>query len=400
MNSRERTLMFALIAIVGTGVALFAGNKFWWAPLQEYNRTIDRLSDERDTEDGKVRNFMRDKKQLALGRMRSLPGTPDQAAAEFMSQLEPLLKKSGLDVDSIQKSSVAKAKVVTPIPSVKETGHQIVTFTVNVRGELAQLVKALEKMQSAPYEHRIRDITIERENVSTKKGTTDKLNVRMIVEALLVAKAPVKGTTPPSSFDPKTLIPQSPTERNYSLIAKKNIFVGAIPYVEKKSPPKTIPVEPVEEGPERPPEYTPQYVYLTQTLPEQRTAYIFNRVYGGTEKKLIAEKTGWDEFQISDELGEYVFFRAKLLKVEQREIYFQIGRSNDDRFPTNSVFSMQIGHSLALARDFSFNKSRIDLEDDGLFDREFSVRETPHKKDAKDAKDNKGKTSKKGRMGG
>jgi len=57
---------------------------------------------------------------------------------------------------------------------------------------------------------------------------------------------------------------------------------------------------------------------------------------------------------------------------------------------------VQIGESLAEAKDYSFNKSRIDLADDGLYDKDFEMREAA--KGNQEHKDNKGKApSKKGR---
>jgi hypothetical protein len=376
MNARERTLLIALVAILAGGVGLYAAKRWWWDPLQDYNRTIERLTDDNEQLDFKLATFYKDRKKLALARMKSLPSKPDQAESEYMAYLGSLLPGSGLKVEVLDKTSIQKVKVVTPIPNVKEVGHQIISFTVRVRGELDQLVKAMEKMQKTPYEHRIRNLTIDRVDATAKKDGSNRLTVGMIIETLLVAKSDNKASQPPG-FDSKSLLAPTPPDRNYALIAEKNIFVGATPY---RAP---------EENDQRPPEDTPRYVYLTQTVPEQQTAYLRNRIYPTAEMKVIANKPGWDEFQITDEFGNYVFFRAKVLKVEQRQIFFQIGRSRDPDFPSNSVFAVQIGTSLAQAKDYSFNKTRIDLEDDGLYDKNFEMREAA--KGNQEHKDNKGR---------
>jgi hypothetical protein len=376
MNARERTLLIALVAILACGVGLYAAKRWWWDPLQDYNRTIERLTDENDQQDFKLATFQKERKKLVLARIKSLPSKPDQAASEYMAYLESLLANSGLKVEDLQKSTVQKVKVVTPIPNVKEVGHQIIPFTVRVRGELGQLVKAMEKMQKTPYEHRIRNLTIDRTDMAAKKDASNKLTVSMIIETLLVSKSDNKTSLPPG-FDSKSLLAPTPPDRNYALIGEKNIFVGASPYREPDdmNPP--------------PAEYTPRYIHLTQTVPEQKTAFLLNRIYRRAEMKVIANKPGWDEFQVTDEFGNYVFFRAKVLKVDQRQIYFQVGRSHDADFPRNSVFTVQIGESLAQAKDYSFNKSRIDLEDDGLYDRNFEMSELA--RDHQEHKDNKGK---------
>jgi hypothetical protein len=376
MNARERRLLIILVAILGSGMGLYAAKRWWWDPFQEYNKTIERMTDENLQLELKFATFQKEHKKLILARMKNLSAKPDQAAAEYMAYLESVLEKSGLSVEDMTRTSVQKVKVVTPIPNVKEVGHQIITLTVRVRGELGQLVKAMEKMRSKPYEHRIRNLTIDRIDASAKKDASNKLSVGMIIELLVVGKG--ESTAPPPSIDPSSLIPPAPPDRDYLLIAQRNIFVGATPYTPKDT-----------DAYQGPPEHTPKYIYLTHTLPAQQMAYLRNRVYRGPEMKLIANKPGWDEFQVTDEFGEYVFFRAKVLKVEQRQIFFQIGRSHDLEFPSNSVFALQIGKSLADARDYSFNKTRVDLEDDGLYDREFELREMASGK--QDNNDKKGK---------
>jgi hypothetical protein len=400
MNPRERSLLIALLAVLGTGTLLYAGNRWWLAPLQEYSRTIKTLTEENDEKDFQVATFNQERKKLALARLKSLPTKPEQAAAEYMAFLEFVLKDSSLNVEVVNKTAVTKVKVVTPIPNVKDVGHQIVSFTVRATGELRDLVKMMEQMQKAPYEHRIQNLVVTRVELGTKKDASDKLTIQMVIETLLVARSDHKNGLP-AGFDPKLLAPATPANRDYADMAKKNIFVGEVP--PPPPPPKVVAKkeeEPEPKGPFRPPEYTPAYVYITQMIPETQTAYMRNRIYGGPERKLNAKQPGYQEFQIADEFGDYIFFRAKVLKVEQRQLYFQVGLSNDAEFPRNSVWTVQIGQSFAEARDCSFNKARIDLIDDDLFDEEFEKSEAAKDKKTKkdNKKDNKGKTT--GKLGG
>ena len=408
MNPRERNLLIVLIAIVVGGVSLYAGVRFWLNPLQEYNRTIERMTQENADIDFQLATFNQERRKLTLARLKSLPANPELAAAEYMAYLQPVLDKSGLAVEEMSHSQPQKIKPVSAIPNIKEVGHQIMTFTVRARGDLKQLVKAMDLMQKTPYEHRIRNLTIDRVEISQKKDASNKLMIQMIIETLLVAKTENKPGLPPginpmllitdeiagtslginfgmvaAALQLKQTLPTLPESRDYALIGDKNIFVGAIPYeprpLAKKE--KEPDVE-IAKGPEAPEENTPAYVYLTQTDPDQQTAYLRNRIYGGAERKLVVNRPGYEEFQVTDEVGSYVFFRGKILKVELRQIYFQV---------RNQVFTVQIGQSLAEARDYSFNRSWIDLEDEGLYDKLFEEKEM-----GKDKKDNKGKSTKKG----
>ncbi len=418
MNARERKLLLVLLAILGTGIAGYGVKRWCYDPLVEHNAAIEKLAQENKDLDEQLATFQAERRKLTLARLRSLPANPEQAAAQYMAYLQPVLNKSGLAVDELSHSTAQKLKPLTAVPNVKEVGHQVMTFTVRAKGELAQLVKALDQLQKTPYEHRIRSLTVDRADMSAaKKDASPKLSIQIIIETLLVAKTENKPGLPPG-FSPaplaidllitsrlgyapidfgmigavlqlKQTLPQLPADRDYADIARKNIFVGAIPIppkvivkIKENEPPPPVPV--VEAGPEPPEDNIPSFVYLTQTIPSEQTAYLRNRIYRTPEMKLVAKaQSGYDTFRITDDTGDYVYFRAKVLKVELRQVFLQI---------KNQVYSVQIGQSLAEMKELSFNLTRIELEDLGLYDREFAAKEM--EKDKKNKKDNKGKTTK------
>jgi hypothetical protein len=355
-----------------------------------------------------------------------------QAAAEYRSFLRPLLAEARLTSIDIEHTSGPKLKVVTPIPNIKEVGHDAITFTVKCTGELSQLVEALEAMERSPYEHRIRNLTINREDLSTKKDASTKLNITMIIETLLVAKTENRPGISPgaypyilaagllhspidyaisSTFMHGEIMPIVPN-REYADIGGRNIFVGALPpepakptKTIKKPPPPEKPIAKAPPEPDEPKEYVPDYVYLTTCVPEQHSAYLRNRLVDApnTREMLLIAKdgSGHDIFAImgpDTELGRYIYFRAKILKVELRQIYFQIGNGSDfENFEKDGVYSLQIGQPLSAAKLFSSNYSKIDLEDLGLYNRAFEKAELKayQEKNKKDNKDNKGKFPKK-----
>jgi len=133
----------------------------------------------------------------------------------------------------------------------------------------------------------------------------------------------------------------------------------------------------------------PAYVRLTQTVPDQQEAYLRNLVYRTRETKLIAKaQSGYDQFKISDEFGQHVFLTAKVLRVDPRDVYFQV---------TNRVFKLHIGQSVREAMETGELKNylKADLQDLGLFDEEFAKL---HESDGK-SKTNTG-TKKKGSKSG
>jgi hypothetical protein len=407
MNPREKTLLIALVAIVGLGGSGYGLKRLFWDPLQEYNGAIASLNSDNDKLADQLKTFFDDRKKLTFARMKSLPSQQDEAAAEYTAYLQPLLMNCGLVVDDFAHAPAQKVKVVAPIPTVKEVGHLVIPFTVSMRGDLSQIVKALAEMQKMPYEHRIKMLTIDRIDLSSKKDAKALLNVRMTVEAMIVGGTTNKPGLLPG-VDPRYLVYDGVAGRagigpagwgilasavsvqqsvpvvegrDYARIADKNIFVGAIPL---PPPPKKTAEVVEKKTPETPPppEFTPKFVYLTHTLPETQEFYFRNRIYEGPEIHLYAKKKGWDVFRIADEFGNYTFFKAKVLKVELRQVYFQVKRD---------VYKIHIGENLADAMESPIDEFWLDLEDRGLFDREWADAEAPKK----GKEDNKGKTVKK-----
>jgi hypothetical protein len=382
MNTREKILLFALIGVVGLPALIYGGKRWWWDPLREYHAQAAKLQEDVNAINLDLENFHDGQARLNKARLRSLPADVDKASAEYNLQyLQPMLLKSGLAVEQVNAGkSVQKMKVVTPIQGVTTVGHQILTFTVRASGELPALITALERMQKTPYEHRIKSLTIDRAEPANSKKQSNKLNIQLNIEVLLVAGT--KNTTS-TTLDP-TLVQPGPENRQYAEISKRNIFVGALPPDPVKTKPGNTDYDPTEN--------TPQYVYLTHTSPDEQIAYLRNRVSDRPEIKVMAKPgSGYDTFVIRDEGREddkrrHEFFRAKVLKVEQRRIFIQI---------KDEVFTVQIGRPLSDMQIYGYNVSRIEMEDDGLFDPDFAKKEKARL--PADQKDNKGNTKKKGR---
>src|SRR5205823_4503305 len=146
MNAREKMLLFVFLGVLAVVVGFFGVKIWWYDSFVEYNAKIAELTKEVTETDEQLEIFQKERKKLTLARMKSLPPKEQEAAAEYMAYLNPLLSKSGLTVDELYKSPATKVKPVTAVGNIKETGHQMMTFTVRAHGELAQLVKALEQM--------------------------------------------------------------------------------------------------------------------------------------------------------------------------------------------------------------------------------------------------------------
>jgi hypothetical protein len=399
MNARERNLLIGLIVILGGGALLYAGNRWFLNPLQEYNATIAKLTEDNQTEQAKLALFEAEKKKLVVARLKSLPNNSADAIAEYMNYLKPLLEGSGLVGVDLKPGTAQDVKPLAANSSsnAKKPGHRLITFTVHAGGELSQVVKAIDLMRKTPFEHRIKNLTIDRKETSTAKSASTKLNILMSVETLLVAKTQSKPGMIPG-FDPKSYLVYDqvagrgfgPTgwgtlaatvmhlqatrtyaDRDYADIGRKNIFVGAIP----------LPPEKEKKGLLKPNVDVPKYVHLIHLAPKEQTAYLHNRVYKKDDIKVMVQPKA-DVFTIIDDETGFRFFNAKLMKVESREIYFQV---------KDNVYQMHIGQSLseAMARPLAIDLELLEVE--GLFDSAWAERELAAEKN--------GPTTKKGRFG-
>jgi hypothetical protein len=359
MNARERLLIVALSAVVGVG-GFAIGTYLWFVkPLFAYNKAIATLRDETDLEQTKWDTFKFEHKRLELARLKSLPANPSDAASVYNYYLEKIVIQSGLALGSIQPSAPVKVKPVSAIPNVKEVGHQLMTFTLTARGDLAELVNLMELLQTTPYEHRIRSLGIDRADQAVGKGAGKKLVVTMVIETLLVAKNENRPGHPPgvnteclivdhiagrSMLAPmgwglignRLAVSQAtptPANRRYADIAKKNIFVGAVP-IEKISGGGFVKKK--EEKPS--PGNIPRYIRLVHTVPTQQEAYLINLFYRNEELKLSANpKTGYQVRRISDDNGDYIFCFMKVLRVDSGVVYFQV---------KDEVYAIELGQTL------------------------------------------------------
>jgi hypothetical protein len=403
MNSRERMLSIVLGVILGGGVLLFGGYFWFKKPLDTYNATIRSLQDEVDKKQFEFDTFQMERKKLVLARAKSLPPNPAEATNLYQIYLQHVLTSSGLSVEDVSPSQASRMKFQSTVPGIKEVGHQMMTYTVRARGDLASLVKAMEQIQSTPYEHRIKNLSVDRPDmIRDSKESNPKLHINMMVETLLVAKSDAKTGMPPG-FDAKYVILDSlaahggvaggwgllgnmvairasmpvPKERSYYEIAMKNIFTGPVEKIQYKDVTVTTEVKvPIERKKDLEPvgPHTPRYVFLTHTDPEQQTAYWRNRVSRGLEQKLVAKpKSGYEHFKIVDDPGDYVFLKAKVIRVDLRTVFFQ---------KEKTIYAWHIGTSLesALENYLDFDQRDIlDLQIDMEYAKE-SLEEKAKKK--------------------
>lgn len=330
MTQRERNLVYVLGGILGVGAVALVGYQWFAAPLKSYNDDIDRLDQEVVRKETELNQLRADMLDLDKARKQSLHAKPDEAALEYSKYLKKVLADCGLKVEVFTppspvdlRSHAAKAG--------KEALHIKMPFIVRAQGTLPQLAKFLETVQRTPVLHRVKTMTLDRVD---GKEATPRVNAQITLEAMISSGAYAK-LEPTLKPDPKMKLNEGNSSRQYADLSKRNPFTGPLPPPPEKIAKKEEP----EDDPE--PEFdVRKYVRLVLTDPINDEAFLRYLIFRMPEVRIKSEPmTGYDTFRIIDEERKPVL-RAKVLRIDQRDVYFQIGED---------VYGIHIGQNLAEA---------------------------------------------------
>lgn len=381
MNPRERKLLFVLLGLLGAGGVGVLGYQWFVKPYRSNTATLTRLALDTETQQFQLDLHFKEKRLLLDARKKSLPSSVDRAAAEYAKFLRPLLLACGLTVDDFQGPAVAEVKVGGGAGKPgKKSSHKVLTFNIRAKGEAGQLGKALAAMQRAPLLHRVKTLTVDRMDTSVGKDASNRLTISMVVEALIVGGTPKEGTLSPSELDLAKLTSAS-GPRQYADVQRRNLFVGKIP---PPPPPRTEEV--AEEGPA-----VPEHVRLVSTNPLAREAHLRNLLASVRTPEMRVRsipRSGYDTFRIMDEDYSRVLVKAKVLRVDHRDVYFQV---------SDWVYGIHVGQTVADAMRSPLSDERVEeLGLAKLFDPNWGKEE----KKAPTPKNNKGGRGSKGGKSG
>ncbi len=324
--------------------------------------------------------------------MMSLSPNLDAAVAEYGNFLAPLLIDSGLEIEQMNWSESTDNKQQTAKDKETKPGHRIVMFQVRAKGDLGDLVRTLEVIQKTPLLHRVKTLDIARIDTSPKK-TNDKLNINMKIEAMMVGRAEPHADGPLApdqrlvALEVLLALRRAPTGlallpwvvgptgpfarqqlamdsgyRQYGDMDRKNIFRGGEP-----PPPRTGSTGDDDDLPDDGLDVR-EYIRLDTADPDNREAFFRNLVFK-TQPVRVRSSTwsGFNIFRVYNEWKTKVLYTAKVLRVDQRDVYFQV---QDD------VYGIHLGQTLADAmrkRLPSAEMERLNLT--GLYDAEWATKQ-------------------------
>lgn len=383
MTVRERNLVFTLGGVAGAVVLAIVFMQWFWTPYQDNQRAIDQLHDDVGKKVLLIADLKAEQKRLAKYKVLSLSTNPDQAVGEYTKFIKPVLRSAGLTDIVLQSPLPGKLKMPTT-QAKKAAGHLPLEFMVRARGDLSSVVKTLAALKNAPLAHRVKSLQLDPAESSGKD--TGKLNVGMTIEALIVNKA---GPSNPflAAADVRLVAVESAAalrrgpmglavglalgpwfaakdnikadvakdetaKRKYEDIKHRDLFAGA------KLPPLELEIN------KDFPFDIREYVKLEHIVLSEKVAYLRNYAVREREQKLVPKKLGYEYFVIWNEDRDLQLYKGKVLKLEQREMYFQLGAD---------VYAMHIGSSLYDAMRRSLSDDEIEsLQLTNLYDENFA----------------------------
>ena len=370
MNDNRRAKIM-LLAFVGVLALVFVGYKFFYQPYQAALGEKDSASDQLDQIANQTKLHEIDK-QLLVSKWNqlSLPSNQGRAATEYGAMLKPLLG-ARMKIESFVGPPPTETRVVQ---GQKKAQHQILAFNVRAKGTLEDLVDCMEQLRRIPVAHRIKSLVVDRLDA---KDTEGRLGIQMVIETLIVAGAknePSLKPISPTAIEDGSVMKWIPSStRDFNTVALRNPFVGqAARVVEDVGDKEAVVSQGIDMR---------QYVHLDMIQPGKE-AFLRNRLAPSPIRLRLTP--GFNTFQIKSDESTYIWVKAKVLRIDARDIYFQAG---------DKLYGFHFGQTLSEAMKAPLRESEADrLEMTDLIDPEFADQDLGAKKTPQKGGATKGKT--------
>ncbi len=356
-----------LLRIVGLAAALCVLAGLVWfffvSPWLEYDARISDLNEKIFQVQRDITKKIKEKNELEKFRLISLPTNIYVARREYERFLNDLLTESGFHVDYLHGSDVQvqnRSQAARPGAKKETPVYQPVLFEVRGLASVKDLAVLLDRFHRTPLLHKIKTMSLESADAKAKSARPDVLQVSLAVEALIVKGADARGQNVAGvderlveldvlsvlrggpaglALVPWALGPSGPfaqrqlaslaARRDYSIIARNNVFVGERPPVKRPDP------EEMED-----PADMKQFTYLIGISINgiRAEAYLRNRY---TNKYIrLRSSSIFNKFTITDEFGERVVMEGKVRKIDAREVYFEY---------RGEIYRLHVGENISQA---------------------------------------------------
>jgi hypothetical protein len=336
MNSRERALAILLVCVIVFGGGGFFGYQFVYTPWNQRKKTLANLQKDEDTKLARRAELEKQRTRLARWTSLSLPGDQETARLEYERYLTQLFNRYKI----INGREILTQPVDTKSsPTIgKDPIYVKLIFKVKAYATMASLSALMNEFYRTGLMHEIRNLTIQRQMTASPQAKQDELDVRMTIEALIVKGADKRpyllpnidrkllavdvapalfphapmvlwASVSPGLFSPSGLA--DPT-RDYTALAKKNIFLGRPPKEEKKQ----------EEG--TPEWMAPRYVHLSAiTHSAIHWESLLYDVYNNERIKLRDSSAAYNSFPFVRDGQKTQVVIGRVVRIDDRKMYYK-----------------------------------------------------------------------------
>jgi hypothetical protein len=338
MNSRERALAVLLICVVVFGGGGFFGYQFMFLPWTARKKTLDTLKKDEQTKLSRRAELQEQRGKLARWTSLSLPGDQETARLEYERYLTQLLTRYKITNGRSIITQPVDTKTSPTIGSNKEPIYVKLIFRVKAYATMASLVAMMDEFYRTGLMHEIKSLSFQKQTTAKPDTRPDELDVNMTIEALIVSGADKRPYLLPN-FDRRLLaldlapglFPHAPLvlwtsvspglfspgelaepTRDYSGIAKKNIFLGR--------PPKEVKTQ--DDG--TPEWMAPRFVHLTAiTHTALRWESMLYDVYKDVRFKLRESGGAYNSFPFVRDGQATQVVVGRVARIDDRKIYYQ-----------------------------------------------------------------------------
>jgi hypothetical protein len=323
---------------MGGGAFLF--HQFFWKPLTARDARIASLTDELEEQETTILRGKKEKPRLDRWRQLSLPPDFDAATRAYYQYLNNLMLQCGFPPGTftVTPPKVDEQRSSKMLAGKKQPVYTSLVFQVNSENaRMSYLAPMLEGFYRTPLLHEIKSLTIEVPSVAGPSQAKDDLQIKMTIEALIVAGADQRNYLLPNidrrlvALDTFTALqggvpglalaawaagptgPEGPGElaqppRNYLAMADKNIFQG-----RPLQKPKGDQVD------------VTKFVYLTDISfngSQSPEAFLYNQF---TNKQTrLRTSPGFNKFVIRND-AEETLLDAQVIKIVKWDVIFSAG---------------------------------------------------------------------------
>ncbi|HZT81421.1 MAG TPA: hypothetical protein VFA26_14420 [Gemmataceae bacterium] len=336
MTQRERVSAVGVLAVLIVAALGFVGYEFFWVPLEAQRSNLANLEAEGQKKRANIDSILARKALLVRWRQVSLPPDTDLAWREYERYLSELMRRSGFDPVSV-KARPPDTRGVPTLPN-KQPIYTRLVFVADGRAPLAAVVTMMERFYRTPLLHQIRQLVISRPLTASPDQAREQLEVKLTVEALVVAGAPPRKFLMPPAYvaaaaralatrpgnpgeaalalwaaDPTGPLGSGPLARpqgSYDAIAAKDIFLG---------PRQAAPVE------EKPLDF--DYLRFTRLTDITDTgsrvqAFLFD-VSSNRHTRLRTD-TGFNRFALLSSPGGNALVHGVVKRIDKRDLIFRV----------------------------------------------------------------------------